>query len=56
MVARPGHHLHRTLHRNIDWWAVGEVPFDARALQIGKTIWKKHCGKHCKKHCATQCE
>jgi hypothetical protein len=42
MIARPGHHLHRTLHRNIDWWPVSDAPFEPRALQIGKLFisWK----------------
>jgi hypothetical protein len=38
MITRPGHHLHRTLHRNIDWWAISEAPFEPRALQIGKPL------------------
>jgi hypothetical protein len=36
MIARPGHHLHRTLHRNIDWSAKSDAPFEPRRLQIGK--------------------
>jgi hypothetical protein len=38
MITRPGHHLHRTLHRNIDWWAARDAPFEPHALQVGKSL------------------
>jgi len=37
VVTRPGHHLHRTLHRNINGWALADASFELRALHIGKS-------------------
>jgi hypothetical protein len=37
-IPRPGHHLHRTLHRNIDWWVASDAPFEPLALQVGKSL------------------
>jgi hypothetical protein len=38
VITRPGHHLHRSLHRNIDWWAARDAPFELIALQLRKSL------------------